>query len=187
MAKCPMAKNPRTGIQHTRLRSSGLQNNMVAEQRLSKLKKFSGLIQHNKLKKLYKATILPALVYQTVPLNSQPLPAKQRLKIVQNKALRFVTNAERYTINRTLHSTCNIDPINITLHKQAKHTLEKINYNSHTPTRTSSKTHRTQRFLSSRLEAARDPLIQFYLSYNLILISFAHYIAFFSSSNFTSH
>ena len=30
--------------------------------------------------------------------------------------------------NKTEHTTCNIDPINITLHKHAKHAWEKIKY-----------------------------------------------------------
>ena len=79
-------------------------NKIVAEQRLSKLKKFSGLNLHNKLKP-YKTTIIPALLYPTVSLNSLTFPAKNKLQIVQNKALRFVTNAERYTNNQTLHTT----------------------------------------------------------------------------------
>ena len=129
---------------------------MTAEKRLMALRKFSGLSQHNKLK-LYKTTILPALTYPPVPLNSLTAHAQYKLQIAQNKALRFITNADRYTNNQTLHTTCNIDPINITLHKHAKHTWEKMKYQlphiythlvNNTPTQ-----RRNNYFLSSRLEA----------------------------------
>ena len=91
---------------------------LVAEQRLQALRKFSGLSQHNKLE-LYISIILPALTYPVVPLNSLSVPVKYKLQVAQNKALRFITNADRYTNNQTLHTICNVDPINITLHKQA--------------------------------------------------------------------
>ena len=91
---------------------------IVAEQQLSKLKKLPGLSQHNKLK-LNKAIILQALIYITVPLNSVTLPTKYKLQIAQNKALCFITNAERLTNNHTLHTIYNIDPINITYPSQA--------------------------------------------------------------------
>ena len=133
----------------------------TAEARLLKLKIFSGLSQHNKLK-IFKTTILPALIYPTVPLNSLSACSKYKLQVAQNKALRFITNTPTasHTTNISLHISCNIDPINITLHKQAQRTWETIKYHlPRTYNRLVNNTppNRTRRFHSSRLEAERPP------------------------------
>ena len=71
---------------------------MVAELRLLKLKKFSGLLPTQKTQTVYKATILQAFIYPSDPLRSLTLPTKYKFQIAQNKALRFVTKADRYSL-----------------------------------------------------------------------------------------
>ena len=77
-------------------------NKVMVEKHLSKLKKFSGISQHDKLK-LYKTTILPFLIHTTVPLKSLTLPTKHKLQTTQNQSVRFVTNTDTFTNNSTLH------------------------------------------------------------------------------------
>ena len=82
-------------------------NKLVAEQHLSKLRKFSGLSQYNKLK-IYKTTIIPALTYPAVLLNSLTFPANykyHKTKPSDSSQMQIHTN------NHYLHRICNIDPI----------------------------------------------------------------------------
>ena len=92
---------------------------------LQKLKRFNNLSQHNKLR-LYKTLILPSLIYPATPLHTIPKAQMSKLQTVQNKALRQVTNADRYTTNEEIHRTCKIDPINVTLHRHANKTWTTI-------------------------------------------------------------
>ena len=65
-----------------------------------------------------------------------------------------LSQMQTYTDNRTLHTTCYIDPINI-FHKQAEYKREKLKYQFlkiYTHPVNSTPTRRTQMFLSSRLE-----------------------------------
>ena len=53
---------------------------------------------------------------------------------VQNQALRFITNTSltQRICFKTLHSTCNIEPLNQHIHRLAKKTRETMQYQSYT-------------------------------------------------------
>ena len=94
---------------------------IATSDKLLKLQKFSALSTKTKLK-LYKTLIQPALLYPTVPLNTLSRCQVARLQTVQNKALKFNTNTSNNTriSSQTLHEQLHLEPLNITIHKQAK-------------------------------------------------------------------
>ena len=94
---------------------------------LTNLMKLRGLSTSNKLK-IYKATLLPSLIYPTVPMNTISKTQFIRLQVIQNDAVRCITNTrrdDRITM-RSKHRDLKLDPVNITIHKQAKKTWEKL-------------------------------------------------------------
>ena len=134
----------------------------VSDVQLTKLQRFRHLNEKNKLK-LYKTLILPSLIYPTVPLNTLSNFQFKTLQKTQNKGLRFVTNTHfsEFSSNKTLHDRLKIDPINITIHRHAKNTWNKLKthmpdtYNAllenYDPPR-----YKT-RYTSSRTQAESDP------------------------------
>ena len=101
-----------------------------ASYHLNNLYKFRNLSEGNK-KKLFKATVLPSLIYPAVPLNTLSVRQFKRLQVKQNDALRMIGNVTKWDRpNMTqLHRRLEIDPLNITVHKLAKTTWEKIKDN----------------------------------------------------------
>ena len=99
----------------------------IAQANITKLHRFRGLSQYNKLK-IYKSTILSALIYPTVPLNTISKTSMIKLQRKQNRALRFITNTRwtDYRTSESLHEQCNIEPINMMIHRQAKNTWETM-------------------------------------------------------------
>ena len=75
-----------------------------------------------------KSTVLPSLIYPTVPLNTLSDTQFHRLQVVYNKAIRMTSNtslSDRLT-SRSLHRRLKTKPINTTIHEQAKNTWEKL-------------------------------------------------------------
>ena len=103
----------------------------IARDSLGKLYRFRDLSQQNKLK-LYKSLVQSALIYPVIPLNTISKPAMLQLQTVQNQALRFVTNTRWYHFKtaESLHTECRIQPVNITIHTQAKNLWAKIKTNN---------------------------------------------------------
>ena len=86
---------------------------------------------HSEIIKLFKATLLPSLIYPTVPMNTLSTTQFKRLQVIQNKALRVIGNvtlSDRPNMT-WLHQRLEIDPVNITIHNQAKATWERIKDN----------------------------------------------------------
>ena len=85
------------------------------------LQSLKNLTVNNKLK-IYKTLILPKLTFPVIPLHTLTKAQMIKLQIVQNNAVRIITNTnitDRVRIE-TLHNSIKLDPINITLHKLAK-------------------------------------------------------------------
>ena len=104
--------------------SSRLEKSLI---HLINLRKFKNLSSQNKMK-IYKATLLPSLVYPATPLNTISPNQFKRLQVRQNDALRVITNTRRSDRQniRHIHLQLGIDPINITIHKHAKKTWKNI-------------------------------------------------------------
>ena len=95
---------------------------------LSKLQRFRALISPILKIRLIKSIIIPTLVYPQIPQNTLPPTSMIKLQRVLNNSLRFATNTtyrDRIS-SRSLHQLLKIDPINITIHNQAKSLWNKI-------------------------------------------------------------
>lgn len=106
------------------------QKKATALSQLSKLYRFRHLSPHNK-RLLYMATVRSILTYPTIPLHTISKSAMSTLQKVQNKALHFITNTHwtEHKTSQELHQTCNLPPINIYLHEQAKTIWNNIEIN----------------------------------------------------------
>ena len=102
----------------------------IAQASLTKLFRFRDLTQKNKIK-LYTAIVRSQLIYPTVPLNTITPTQTRKLQRVQNRALRFITNTSRLDrkTSHSLHTQCNVPPINILIHEQAQTTWEHFRDN----------------------------------------------------------
>ena len=67
------------------------QNTIRARAELKKLQRFKSLKPKLKVR-LYKALILPLLTYPVVPLNISSKTQIKKLQVIQNKAIRWITN-----------------------------------------------------------------------------------------------
>ena len=94
---------------------------------IQQLHKFKNLSTSNKLK-IMKATVIPSLIYPTVPLNTLTDNQFRRLQTVYNKAIRIVTNTSALDMitSRSLHRRLKIKPVNSIIHKQATEIWRKI-------------------------------------------------------------
>ena len=103
------------------------QNQIKCRAKLNKLKRFKNLSIKNKTK-LYKSTILPSLIYPTVPLHTAPESQINKLQVIQNASLRFILNKNPQLSPSTeqLHIQTNMEPINVMLHRHAKKTWSTI-------------------------------------------------------------
>ena len=103
------------------------QNIAKAKTKLTNLSNFRNLSQKYKLL-LYKATILPTLIYPTIPLNTISTLQYKRLQKIQNDALRFITNTSLtdYIACTQLHQQVNINTINQLIHNQAHDAWKRI-------------------------------------------------------------
>ena len=99
----------------------------IAMDNLNKLQRFRNLSKSAKTK-LYKSLVLSALIYPIVPLNTLHRSRQLELQRVQNKGLRFITGATwtEYRTMESLHRECDMLPVNIVVHNQAKKTWEHI-------------------------------------------------------------
>jgi hypothetical protein len=102
----------------------------TANSNLNKLNRFRHLSPQNK-RLLYMATVRSALTYPTIPLHTVSKTAMSTLQKIQNKALRFITNTHwrDHKTSEELHIECNLPPINIYLHEQAKNIWESMTTN----------------------------------------------------------
>ncbi|KAF2351008.1 hypothetical protein FHG87_018233, partial [Trinorchestia longiramus] len=73
-------------------------------------------------RKLYLAYVRSALIYPAIPLRTLSPSSISKLQSVQNKATRFITNAEWQDFNTSaqLHRQTKLAPINTLLHEHAK-------------------------------------------------------------------
>ena len=134
----------------------------LASSALTMLNRFRQLNPKNKLK-LYKSLVLPSLIYPAVPFNTLSKTQFRQLQTTQNRALRFVTNTKftEFVTSKSLHDRLKIDPINVTIHRQAQKTwttmkthlpatynklVEKYNPDRQKP-----------RYQSSRTQAENEP------------------------------
>jgi hypothetical protein len=133
----------------------------IAQDNLSKLNRFRTLSTTNKMK-LYTSLVRSALIYPIIPLNTISKTNFLSLQRTQNKALRFITNTHwtEHRTSQSLHQLCNIEPINIVVHRQSQSLWNKIK--TFTPQLYNqlllppdSITHRN--FPSSRVVAERPP------------------------------
>ena len=94
---------------------------------VTQLSRFRNLSTNNKIK-IMKATLVPSLIYPTVPMNVLSRKQFQRLQVLYNKAVRIVANTTLRDRNNmeSLHRRLRIDPINIIIQKQAKDTWRKL-------------------------------------------------------------
>ena len=134
----------------------------LASSALTMLNRFRQLNPKNKLK-LYKALVLPSLIYPAVPFNTLSKTQFRQLQTTQNRALRFVTNTKftEFVTSKALHDRLKIDPINVTIHRQAQKTWNTMKthlpatYNklveNYNPTRLK------PRYQSSRTQAENEP------------------------------
>ncbi|KAF2346881.1 hypothetical protein FHG87_022363 [Trinorchestia longiramus] len=106
------------------------------------------------------AFVRSALIYSVIPLHTLSPSAISKLRKVQNRALRYITNTRwtDFATAKSLHESTNIPPINILLHEHAKKiwsnllTIDIHQYNSLTlPPGLINKQH--HRFKSSKLHA----------------------------------
>lgn len=106
------------------------QRTAIAHSNMNKLYRFKNL--DPKLKRLlYISTVRSALTYPTIPMHTLPKTSISKLQKVQNRGVRFITDtsrAERLT-SEVLHNQCNLPPINILLHEQAKTIWQNIHIN----------------------------------------------------------
>lgn len=82
-----------------------------------------------KIKKdLVKTLILRILGYPRIPTHALTKPQLGKLKIVQNKALRFAANQRYpYTLNtEQIHTITKTLPINVRLHQKAEKIWQKL-------------------------------------------------------------
>ena len=115
------------------LTTSGSQKSQVTKRiscarvHLDRLWKLRDLSAANKLK-IYKATVRASLIYPCVPLNTMSDAQFIRMQVIQNDAIRIITRTRRSdrTIMANQHRLLGIDPINITIHKQARNTWENM-------------------------------------------------------------
>ena len=110
----------------------GLKNHVThrircATYHVAQLAKFRNLSTRNKLK-IMKSTVLPSLIYPTVPLNTLSDHQFRRLQVIYNKAIRIITNTSLLDgiSTRSLHSRLKIKPINSIVHEQAKNTWQNL-------------------------------------------------------------
>jgi hypothetical protein len=108
--------------QHVRNRK-----NMAIAQ-LIKLRRFRNLNPSNK-RKLYLALVRSKLIYPTIPLHALSKNQLLEMQMVQNQAARFITGSSRRErrTNESIHQEARLQPINLTLHKQATETWKTIN------------------------------------------------------------
>ncbi|KAF2344965.1 Reverse transcriptase domain [Trinorchestia longiramus] len=109
------------------------QRKAKAQNNLSRLYRFKHMHPDTK-RKLYLAYVRSALIYPPIPLHTLPPSSISKLQSVQNKATRFITNAEWHDFNTSaqLHRQTKLTPINILLHEHAKKyglTLNKCTHN----------------------------------------------------------
>ena len=112
----------KNGIQkHVRIRTN------IARDNLQKLQRFYNLSTDNKLK-LYKSLVRSALTYPIIPMHTVKPSNMIQLQRIQNRALKHITNTKWYHFRtaHSLHFQCNIEPINIYLHRLAKSHWENI-------------------------------------------------------------
>ena len=102
-------------------------NQAKCSKKLHKLKRFKHLSIKNKTK-LYKSTILPSLIYPSVPLHTSPEANLHKLQVIQNSSLKFILDKNhRHRITAAeMHRKVNIEPINVMLHRHAKKTWSTI-------------------------------------------------------------
>ena len=106
---------------------------------LSKLYRFQTAPQKKKKKKKKKKVlcltlIRPILEYPCVQLSNTGITNTRKSQCVQNKATRFttITKFRDRKTSRSLHELCNIDPLNIRLHKRKSKRINTI-YEIHCP------------------------------------------------------
>ncbi|KAF2361274.1 hypothetical protein FHG87_007967 [Trinorchestia longiramus] len=92
-----------------------------AQNNLSRLYRFKHMHPDTK-RKLYLAYVRSALIYPAIPLHTLSPSSISKLQSVQNKATRFITNAEWHDFNTSaqLHRQTKLTPINTLLHEHAK-------------------------------------------------------------------
>ena len=94
---------------------------------LHKLKRFSSAPEHIR-KRLYLTLIRPILEYPCLELNSASTTSKKKLQVVQNAALKFISNVtwSDFISSEDLHLRLNLDPVNVRLHYLAYKTSFKM-------------------------------------------------------------
>ncbi|KAF2343873.1 hypothetical protein FHG87_025371, partial [Trinorchestia longiramus] len=97
------------------------QRKAIAQNNLSRLYRFRYMHTETK-RKLYLAYVRSALIYPVIPLHTLSPSSISKLQRVQNKATRFITNAEWHDFNTSaqLHRQTKLAPINTLLHEHAK-------------------------------------------------------------------
>ena len=98
-----------------------------AKSELSKLYRFQTAPEFIK-KRLYLTLIRPILEYPCLEVHSASLSLLRKLQVVQNKALRFITNTtwRDFVSSEALHLRLKLDPMNIRLFSLAYKTQFKM-------------------------------------------------------------
>ncbi|KAF2359231.1 hypothetical protein FHG87_010009 [Trinorchestia longiramus] len=106
--------NAQTGIHLKRTKA-------IAQNNLSRLYRFKHMHPDTK-RKLYLAYVQSALIYPVIPLHILSPTYISKLQRAQNRATRFITNAEWHDFNTSaqFHRHTKIPPINTLLHEHAK-------------------------------------------------------------------
>jgi hypothetical protein len=99
----------------------------LAKINLQRIYRFRNLSQANK-RKLYHCFVKSVLEYPPVPLHTISIMQKRNLQIVQNRAARYITNTnytDRLT-NEEVNNMADLEPINLSLHRQARNIWTKL-------------------------------------------------------------
>ena len=127
--------SPRGKLLGLQLSSTGLKAHVTAraaqaQKTLDKMKRFSACSEKTKLR-LYKTIVKPVLEYPPVPMHAISNNLMIKLQVVQNNALRWVSNVRWYDNRpvRDLHEEHNMIPINVRLHQRAKKIWESLEAN----------------------------------------------------------
>ena len=102
----------------------------LAKLQLNKLYRFKNLSSKNK-RKLYLLLVRAKLLYPIIPLHTCSKSQMSNMQRVQNRATRFITNSSRtdHITSIELHRRTNLEPINITLQRQAQEIWNSITAN----------------------------------------------------------
>ncbi|KAF2343736.1 hypothetical protein FHG87_025508 [Trinorchestia longiramus] len=105
------------------------QRKAIAQNNLSRLHRFKHMHPDTK-RKLYLVYVRSALIYPAIPLHALSPSSISKLQSAQNKATRFITNAEWHDFNTSaqLHCQTKLAPINTFLHEHAKRIWTNIEH-----------------------------------------------------------